>query len=185
MDIHDLIAEFAALPGQVPDVEETESRATRIVRSVLFDHPEMVALYRAQGLPVDRIEAEDVYVLDPEGGPGDGPQGASKGPAVLFEVGVGAAPGGLVTAVAGDRVLVDLGAGGSTDPGRVLEVEVVRLRTAGVLTHRYVLPASFGRLSFLAPPEVFAVRATLLAREGGVARPLIFGPRVALARAKY
>ena len=185
MDIHDLIAEFAALPGQVADVEETECRATRIVRSVLFDHPEMGALYRAQGLPVDRIEAEDVYVLEPEDGPETGLQGTSEGPTVLFEVGVGDAPGGLVTAVAGDRVLVDLGAGGSAGPGRVLEAEVVRLRTAGVLAHRYVLPASSGRLSFLAPPDVFAVRATLFAREGGVARPLVFGPRVALARAKY
>ena len=146
MDIHDLMAEFAALPGQLPDIDEVECRATRIVRSMLFENPEMRALYRAQGLPVDRLEAEDVYVLEPESGPEDGQGGAPESPVVLFEVGVGDAPGGLLTAVADEWVRVDLRAGGAVAPGGVLEAEVVRLRTAGVLSHRYVLPAPHGQI---------------------------------------
>ena len=179
MDIHDITAELLARPGQVPDVEEGESRATRLVRSTLYDHPGMVALYRAQGLPVDALTTDVAWILEPEGDGG--------GPSVLFEAaddGAAVGDGSLDTTVTGDHVRLWVGPTGPHPPGGVLELELVRLRSPGVQGHRYLLPEAAGRLSFLVPTDVFGLRSTLYLILDDVRRPLVFGPRVLLPRAK-
>jgi hypothetical protein len=178
MDIHDITAELLARPGQVPDVDESESRATRLVRSTLFDNPGMVALYRAQGLPVDALTGDEAWILEPEGDGG--------GPPVLYEAGAlqTGEGGDLATTVTGDHVRLRVGPAGPLPRGGVLELELVHLRSPGVQGYRYTLPAPEGRLSFLLPREAFGLRSTLYLINNNVRRPLVFGPRLLLPRAK-
>ena len=181
MDISELTSQLAGLPGQVPDEDERESRFTRFFRSSVFDNPQMVKLYREQGLPVDEVQTDETYILSPE----DGDAGeAGEGGAVLYEAGLVGAPGSLVTAVWGDRVQVDLCAPADFEPDQTLLLELVRLRPAGVLSLRYLLPAPSGRVLFLAAPDLFGVRTTLFLQKDGLCRPLVFGPRVSISRAK-
>ncbi len=199
MDFSDLITELGALPGQLPDVEEREPRFSRFVRSAAFDNPQMLALYHAQGLPVEDVSAEDTYIVEPEdvvggdkiadglrtGAAGQHATGdAAGGAPVLFEAGACIAPGGLETVVTGDRVRVDLCATDGTAPDATLVLELVLLRSSGLHCRRYVLPSSSGRVLFLAPIDGFAVRATLFSQTRDLCRPLIFGPRVPISRAK-
>ncbi len=178
MDIHDITAELLARPGQVPDVDEAESRATRLVRSTLFDNPGMIALYRAQGLPVEALTTDEAWVLEPEG--------AAGGPPVLFEAGGLETAGGgdLETIVTGDHVRLRVAPTGPQPPGGVLELEIVHLRSLGVQGYRYALPAPAGSLSFLLPREVFGLRSTLYSIHNDARRPLVFGPRLLFPRAK-
>ncbi|MBU1243846.1 hypothetical protein KKD52_11860 [Myxococcota bacterium] len=176
MDIPDLITQLGALPGQVPDVEEHEVRHTKFVRSTVFDNPPMLDLYRAQGLPVDALRGGDAFIIEPED--------VGDGPPVLFEVGATRASGGLEMAVTGLEVCVDLSAPEEPPVDGILELEIVRLRSGGVATHRYSLPAPAGRVLFLADPEIFGLRTTLFVLKDGWRRPLVFGPRLNLSRAK-
>lgn len=171
MDMDEILSRFGALPGQVPDVEEEEPACHRLARPQFLENPELLAIYRRQGLPVDACVSSDVFVLEPVGC-----SNPAARHAVLFEPGSFSDPG-LWLHAEEHTVKVAWKLDSFAAP---LQLDIFELQAGGVEALSYRLPDAAGRVCFIARQETFAVRAQLHVQDGGRGS-VFFGQRLFLS----
>ncbi len=173
MDMDDILSRFGNLPGQVPDVLEEESPFHRLARLDSLEDRMLVDMYRRQGLPVDECETPEIFVLEPLSC-----SRAKAGHPVLFEPG-SFTKAGSMEAVCRQRTLAASWKPEATWRETSVRLQIFELQHKGVSMLEYRTPAPEGRVRFIAPPGVFAIRIQV-AREtvpGGI----LFGPRIFLS----